>query len=179
MGTASVSAMVTGLGSLSKGVFERRTSTRGGLFTFLSGGFAQIFSQIVSMRAKKLSNTNFISSRHVKRELKRIHRSKMSSVTTVFAKVSSAQFPRACSGCQARPFSQWHKWILSNTSADGTGTQCPSAQRGVCLFIFIINNYSTSARWLSSGIILLSKRPQKSRILPDFISKNNRFSACF
>ena len=37
-------------------------------FIFLSAGFAQIFSQIVSIKVKKLSNTNFISSRHVKRE---------------------------------------------------------------------------------------------------------------
>ena len=37
-------------------------------FTFLSAGFAEIFSQIVSIKVKKLSNTNFISSRHVKRE---------------------------------------------------------------------------------------------------------------
>ena len=37
-------------------------------FTFLSGGFAQIFSQIVSVRVKKKRGTNFISSRHVKRE---------------------------------------------------------------------------------------------------------------
>ena len=34
----------------------------------MSGGFAQIFSQIVAMRVKKLCNTNFISARHVKRE---------------------------------------------------------------------------------------------------------------
>ena len=32
------------------------------------GGFAQIFSQIASITVKKLRNTNFISSRHVKRE---------------------------------------------------------------------------------------------------------------
>ena len=43
-------------------------STGNGLFTFLSGGFAQMFSQIVSVRIKKLSNTNFISSRHIKKE---------------------------------------------------------------------------------------------------------------
>ena len=42
-------------------------STGSGFFTFLSGGFAQIFSQIVSIRANKLSNTNFVSSRHVTR----------------------------------------------------------------------------------------------------------------
>ena len=43
-------------------------STGSGFFTLLSGGFAQIFSQIVSIRANKLSNTNFVSSRHVTRE---------------------------------------------------------------------------------------------------------------
>ena len=37
-------------------------------FTFLSSGFAQIFSQIVSTSVKKLSNTNFMASRHIKRE---------------------------------------------------------------------------------------------------------------
>ena len=56
------------LGSLSKDVFERRTSTGSGLFSFLNGGFAQVFSQITSLTVKKLRNSNFISSRHVKRE---------------------------------------------------------------------------------------------------------------
>ena len=39
-----------------------------GLFSFLGNGIALIFSQIVSIRLKKLYNTNFISSRHIKRE---------------------------------------------------------------------------------------------------------------
>ena len=56
------------IGSLSNNVFERRTSTGSGLFSFLDGGFAQIFCQIASITVKKLRNTNFISSRHVKRE---------------------------------------------------------------------------------------------------------------
>ena len=56
------------LGSLSGNVFERRTSTGSGLFSFFEGGLAQIFSQIASITVKKLRNTNFISSRHVKRE---------------------------------------------------------------------------------------------------------------
>ena len=56
------------LGSLSSNVFERRTSTGSGLFSFFDGGFAQIFSQIASITVKKLRNTNFMSSRHVKRE---------------------------------------------------------------------------------------------------------------
>ena len=56
------------LGSLSNNVFEGRTSTGSGLFSFFDGGFAQIFSQIASITVKKLRNTNFISSRHVKRE---------------------------------------------------------------------------------------------------------------
>ena len=56
------------LGGLSNNVFEGRTSTGSGLFSFFDGGFAQIFSQIASITVKKLRNTNFISSRHVKRE---------------------------------------------------------------------------------------------------------------
>ena len=57
------------IGSLSSNVFERRTSTGSGLFfSFFDGGFAQIFSQIASITVKKLKNTNFLSSRHVKRE---------------------------------------------------------------------------------------------------------------
>ena len=56
------------LGSLSSNVFERRTSTGSGLFSFFDGGFAQIFSQIASITVKKRRNTNLISSRHVKRE---------------------------------------------------------------------------------------------------------------
>ena len=56
------------IGSLSSNVFERHTSTGSGLFSFFDGGFAQIFSQIASITVKKLKNTNFISSRHVKRE---------------------------------------------------------------------------------------------------------------
>ena len=56
------------IGSLSNNVFERRTSTGSGLFSFFDGGFAQILSQIASITVKKVRNTNFISSRHVKRE---------------------------------------------------------------------------------------------------------------
>ena len=56
------------IGSLSNNVFECRTSTGSGLFSFFDSGFAQIFSQIASITVKKLRNTNFISSRHVKRE---------------------------------------------------------------------------------------------------------------
>ena len=56
------------IGSLSINVFERRTSTGSGLFSFFDGGFAQMFSQIASITVKKLRNTHFISSRHVKRE---------------------------------------------------------------------------------------------------------------
>ena len=54
--------------SLSNNVFERRTSTGSGLFSFFDDVFAQIFSQIASITVEKLRNTNFISSRHVKRE---------------------------------------------------------------------------------------------------------------
>ena len=61
-------ALLQTLGSLSKDVFERRTSTGSGLFSFLNGGFAQVFSQITSLTVKKQRNSNFISSKHVKRE---------------------------------------------------------------------------------------------------------------
>ena len=56
------------LGSLSSDVFERRTSTGSGLFALLSRNFDQIFGQIVSIRVKKLSNTNMVASRLIKRE---------------------------------------------------------------------------------------------------------------
>ena len=49
--------------SLSKDVFERRTSIGSGLFSFLDGGFAQIFEQIVSLTVKTLRNTNLVASR--------------------------------------------------------------------------------------------------------------------
>ena len=42
------------IGSLSKDVFERRMSTGSGLFSFLSGIFAQAFGQIVSIIRKRL-----------------------------------------------------------------------------------------------------------------------------
>ena len=54
------------LGNLRKGVFERPRSTGSGLFTFLSSGFAK--NVIVSSSVKKLSNTNFIASWHIKGE---------------------------------------------------------------------------------------------------------------
>ena len=44
--------------SLSKDVFERRTSTGSGLFSFLDSGFGQIVSIIV----KTLKNTNLVAS---------------------------------------------------------------------------------------------------------------------
>ena len=54
--------------SLSKNIFERRTSTGSGLFSFLGRGFAQIFGQIVSMSVKTRSNTNSVVSRNIKRD---------------------------------------------------------------------------------------------------------------
>ena len=47
--------------SLSKGVFERRTSTGSGLFSFLDGGFTQIFGQIILI--KTLRNTSLGAAR--------------------------------------------------------------------------------------------------------------------
>ena len=47
------------IGSLSKDVFERRTSPGRRRFAFLGSGFAQICGQIVSTRVRTLSNTNW------------------------------------------------------------------------------------------------------------------------
>ena len=47
------------IGSLSNNVFERRTSTGSGIFSFFDGGFAQIFSQIASITVKKLREYKF------------------------------------------------------------------------------------------------------------------------
>ena len=47
------------LKSLSKDVFERRSSPGRRRFAFLGSGFAQICGQIVSTRVKTLSNTNW------------------------------------------------------------------------------------------------------------------------
>ena len=46
--------------NLSKDVFERRTSTGSGLFSFLSGIFVQIFGQLVSILRKRLKNATLI-----------------------------------------------------------------------------------------------------------------------
>ena len=55
-------------GSLSSGVFERRTSTGSGVFALFGRDFEQILGQIVSLRVKALSNTNLVASRHIKSE---------------------------------------------------------------------------------------------------------------
>ena len=54
--------------SLSSDVFERWTSTGSRIFALLIRDFEQIFEQIVSIRVKKLSNTNLVVSRNIKRE---------------------------------------------------------------------------------------------------------------
>ena len=56
------------LGSLSNSVFERRTSTGSGLFVSLGSGLVETLGLIVFIREKKLSNTNLLASRHMKRE---------------------------------------------------------------------------------------------------------------
>ena len=68
--------------------------------TFLSertptgSDFAQIFSQIVSIRVKRLSNTNFILSRHIKRE-----DVSLPSLKNAFAKLPIVRFPSLSRGC--------------------------------------------------------------------------------
>ena len=49
--------------NLSKDVFERRTSTGSGLFSFLDSGFAHFLGQLVSIIVKTLRNTNLGASR--------------------------------------------------------------------------------------------------------------------
>ena len=49
--------------SISKGVFERRTSTGSGFFSFLDSGFAHFLGQLVSIIVKTLRNTNLGASR--------------------------------------------------------------------------------------------------------------------
>ena len=44
--------------NLSKDVFERRTSTESGLFSFLDSDFAHLLGQLVSIIVKTLRNTN-------------------------------------------------------------------------------------------------------------------------
>ena len=49
--------------NLSRDVFERRTSTGSGLFSFLDSGFAHLLGQLVSIIVKTLRNTNLGASR--------------------------------------------------------------------------------------------------------------------
>ena len=60
--------MRSSLGRLSKDVFERRTSTGSGLFVPFGRDLEQILGQIVSIRAKTLSHTYLVASRHIKGE---------------------------------------------------------------------------------------------------------------
>ena len=53
---------------LSNDIFERRASTRSGLFAILQRDLDQIFRQIVSMREKTLKSTNLEALRHIKME---------------------------------------------------------------------------------------------------------------
>ena len=53
---------------LKQSVFERRTATGSGRFSFLRSGCALIFKQIVSIRVKTHSFTNVVAPRRVKRE---------------------------------------------------------------------------------------------------------------
>ena len=62
------------VGNLSKGLLEPPTLTGSAHFTFLSSGFVQISSEIVSKTIKKLvSNTHFIESRHIRLRGESLH----------------------------------------------------------------------------------------------------------
>ena len=99
-------------------MFEQRTSIGSGLFPFLDDGIAQIFSQIVSIRVKKLCNTNFISSRHIKRENASlpvdVRRSKTpllklpSSLRSIAVLVERTNKPRRTRAVKPRPTKRRH-----------------------------------------------------------------------
>ena len=55
-------------GSLSNSVVERRTSTGSEPFASLGSGLFETLGKILFIREKKLSNTNLLASRHIKRE---------------------------------------------------------------------------------------------------------------
>ena len=80
--------------NFSKDVFERRTSTGSGFFSFLDSGFAHFLGQLVSIIVKTLRNTNLGASRCfkmkktslpvvVRRSKRRCLSSIMSSVITI------------------------------------------------------------------------------------------------
>ena len=71
MKTLSVLVWTEGLNAskcLSNSVFEPWTSIGSGLFASLGSGLVETLGLIVFMREKKLSNTNLLASRHIKRE---------------------------------------------------------------------------------------------------------------
>ena len=82
--------MIRNLGSLSRDVFERCTSTGSGRFALLSRDFEQIFGQIVSIRIKTLSNTNTVASRLIKREKRSL------PVDVRCSKTSLLKLPNGC-----------------------------------------------------------------------------------
>ena len=56
------------IGSLTKTIFERRMSTGSASFAFLDIVLAQTCGLIVFIRVKKLTNSNLVASRPIKRE---------------------------------------------------------------------------------------------------------------
>ena len=71
MKTLSVLVWTEGLNAskcLSNSVFEPWTSTGSGLFASLGSGLVATLELIVFIREKKLSNTNLLALRHIKRE---------------------------------------------------------------------------------------------------------------
>ena len=63
------SRVTSPLGSLSEGALNNtRPATVNGVFAFMSGGFAQYFGPVVSIRVKKLSKISWVASGHIERE---------------------------------------------------------------------------------------------------------------
>ena len=96
-------------------VFERRTSTGSGPFLFLDDCFAQIFSQIVTIIVKKLSNTNFISSRHIKREKSSLPVDVRCSKTPLLKLTINAQEKRGARVSLARAVLCWAQYFHALT----------------------------------------------------------------
>ena len=127
------------------------------LFSFSNDGVVFIFSQIVSIRVKKLCNTNFISSRHIKRENALLPvdvlRSKTPllklpcSLRSIAVLVGRANKPRRTRAVKPRPtkrrgamlhrlFREWRRSDCSNTVVQ-RGAKCHIAVSPPSFFSFV------------------------------------------
>ena len=159
MGTAMVSGIITGLGNLRKGVSEPAThANKGWTYHILERWFRPNFQS--NRRVKKLSDTNFISSRHVKRE-------KASSLKNVFCPRSRPSFLVRAVGAR--------RGYLANDISEFSPTRAPTGP-GLSVRPLKEESAFLAIEWNN---FFIKNAHKISRILPGFICKNNRFSACF